>query len=332
MMNILFFLFKIFTRIENFFYEKARDFLLRGNVSQERGCKTNIFYHKIAVFRNNFFDWIYRKLRPKGIVLINVQGNKMYVNADETGIVPWLLMDGVMEKYETELFKKTIKENMLVIDVGANIGYFTLIAAKLVGKEGIVYAFEPVPHNYKLLCKNIEANDYTNVTPVLKALSNKCGKDKLWLDKIDFAIPSFSKENVLFCSENKVLEKNNFMEVETTTLDEFFKSIVKNNKIDVIKIDTQGAEGHVIDGAEEILRGNNNLKIFMEFWPEGLMRFGVDPLELLHRLQKYGFKINLINERKQTLESIEKIIEFCKRAQVNQGINLLLEKQSKKKR
>ena len=58
---------------------------------------------------------------------------------------------------------------MVVVDIGSNIGYYTLIAAKILGSSGKVYAFEPEPNNYELLLKNIEVNGYTNIVPVQKA-------------------------------------------------------------------------------------------------------------------------------------------------------------------
>lgn len=268
--------------------------------------------------------FMYDKLKPKGVVLINVQGNKMYVNAENKGVAPMLLMDNIMEKYETELFKERVKKGMVVVDIGANIGYYTLIAAKLVGKSGFVYAFEPGPTSYEWLRKNIEINRYTNVVPVQKAVSNKRGKAKLWLDKTDIAISSFSKDNVLLFSSHKAVEEDSFVEVGMITLDEFFENMVRNNKIDIIKIDTQGTEGLVIDGAEKMLR-RNNLKIFMEFWPDGLRSVGTDPLRLLSKLREYGFKIKHINEEKQSLEPIE-ITEFCRKAKRGEEFNLLLEK------
>jgi len=62
---------------------------------------------------HNFSNWLYCKLKPKGVTLINVQGNKMYVNTDDLGVVRETLIHGVWEKYETELFKKTIKKGMV---------------------------------------------------------------------------------------------------------------------------------------------------------------------------------------------------------------------------
>jgi len=323
MRNFLFFIFKIFKRIENsIFYKRIRDFLLRENIGQDGNRRINTFYRKVAVLKNSFSDWMYNELKPKGIVLINILGNKMYVDTDDKDIAPKLLMNGFREeRYETILFQNIVKEGMVVVDIGANIGYYTLIGARLVDKSGIVYAFEPLSSNYELLCKNIKINNYTNVVPVRKVISNKHGKAKFWFEKDWRGSPSLSKHCVLTVSKHELLEKGGFVEAETISLDDFFESTVKNTKVDVIKVDTGGAEGLVIEGSEKILRSNDHLKIFLEFWPDALRDLGTDPLQLLYKLQKYGFEIKFINEAKQALEPID-----IKKCRTGTGFNLLLEK------
>jgi FkbM family methyltransferase len=273
------------------------------------------------------YNLLYAKsIKPKGLVLLNIQGNKMYVDGTGEGIGAVLLMDGAHEKYETALFKKMAQDGMVVVDIGANIGYYTLIAAKLVGNKGIVYAFEPEPSNYKLLCKNIQANGYTNIVPIGKAVSKTTGKTKLYVNAAMTNFSSFGKDNVLTHSKNL-----DCLEVETITLDDFFERTVGDDRIDLMKIDVEGAEELVVDGAERVLR-NNRLKILMEFVPRQLRNVGTDPLELLYKLQNYGFAIKLINDRKQVLEPIKNTEEFCRtvefwrKAKPGEGSNLLLEK------
>jgi FkbM family methyltransferase len=262
---------------------------------------------------------IYKIVRPNGIILITCQGNKMYVNTKDEGIVPSLLIKGVYEEYQTELFKKSIRPGMIVVDVGANVGYYTLIAAKLVKDYGRVYAFEPEPRNYELLVKNIQINGYTNVIPLQKAVSNVSGKVKLFLDKVNLGKHSLSQNNV---------RKAGFVEVEAVTLDDFFINIVKNVKVDFIKIDVEGAEGLVIEGADRILRDNDNLKIMMEFWPYGLRNVGTHPLMLLERLKSYGFKIKIIDEVKHRVRRVEmeEIMEISRKFKYP-ILSLLLEKE-----
>jgi len=264
--------------------------------------------------------FIYKLSKPKGIVLINCQGNKMYVNAEDTGVAPTLLAGVEYEPFETELLKKLLKKNMTVVNIGANIGYYTLIAANYVGSDGKVYAFEPAPKNYKLLVRNIEENGYKNILPIQVAVSDKKGTLKFFLDKSNLGGHSLAKQNIN--------EKNSFVEVETNSLDNFFEKYNKDPKVDLIQMDAQGSEGLILDGAKKII-GNNKLKIIMEFWPYGLNNVGTDALDLLKRLENYGFKIKLINETDKCISYWlpEKIVEMCKNSENGKGfVNLLLEK------
>lgn len=147
---------------------------------------------------------------------------------------------------------------------------------------------------------------------------------KLYYEKERIVNPSFSKENVLAASGHNTLEKGVFIEVEAISLDEFFRKVVGNSKIDVIKVDTEGAEGLMVDGSERILR-NNNLKMFLEFWPDGLRNIGSDLIRLLKKLQEYGFKTKFINKANMSSDAIESI-EFYKNMILGQGFDLLFEK------
>ena len=264
-----------------------------------------------------------RMRKQEGVVLVSCQGNQMYVDARDIGIASSLLTRGCYEEYETELFRRSIGPGMIVVDVGANIGYYTLIAAKETGEGGKVYAFEPESHNYELLVKNIDANGYRNVVPIRKAVSNRTGCAKLFLDKINLGAHSFAEDNLV---PGNAIGRSGILEVETVALDHF----IPDGRVDIIKIDTQGAEGLVLEGARNILRTSSNLKIFMEFWPAGLRSVGSDPLPLLNEVQDYGFKIRLIDEKRRLTEDVEldKVLELCQEpAKGRWGhVNLLMEK------
>ena len=264
------------------------------------------------------YNLLYNIIMPREIALISVQGSKMYVNTRDCWIGPYLLVDGSYEKYETELFKKLIKPGQVVVDIGANIGYYTLIASRLAGEAGRVYAFEPGPESFKLLLKNIRINNCANIIPVLKAVADRSAKTKLYLHNIDYCTVSLAEDNI------RPL-KGYSIDTETVALDEFFVDTAKEQKIDVIKTDAEGAEGLIIAGAERVLR-NNGLSILLEFWPFGLQHVGSDPLQLLDRLRGYGFKMQLIDETAQALRPIdmEKIREVCKDKNNEDSFNLLL--------
>ena len=249
------------------------------------------------------FNFVYQYAGPKGIVLVEVQGNKMFMDAKASGLV----LTGYWEKYETELLKKIIEEGMTVVDIGAHIGYYTLIAANLVGEKGKVYAFEPEPENYSLLVKNIEINGYKNVVPVKKAVSNKIGTTKLFLG-------TAALHSIIDSEGNK-----KSIEVQTTTLDDFFN---KNEKIDVIKIDAEGAEYMIFQGMSKILRDNNDVIILTEFYPALLKKY-IEPQKYLEELIKNKFKLFIINNEIIGPVKIEYLIDKMGKKQNDYSINLL---------
>lgn len=270
--------------------------------------------------KNLLDNMAYKIANTEGLVLIKVQGHDMYVNIKDSGLTPSLINKGIYEEYETEIFKSLITSDTTLIDIGANIGYYTLIATNLI-KKGKIYSFEPVDSNYELLIKNIALNNSKNVKTFQKAVSNKKGKMKIYVDEKNLGNHSLSKKNV----PNEM----GFKEIETITLDSFLND--SNNTISntiVIKIDTQGAEGLIIEGAQDLLL-KDNIKILMEFWPNGLRNMGTDPLELLNKLQEYGFDMRLIDGKSKTLKKTNKndIIEFCDNPEkIEDQLNLLFKK------
>ena len=95
-------------------------------------------------------------------LLVTAQGNKFFLDPRDA-MSKDLLSHGVWEEYETQIFKETISPGDVVLDIGANIGYYSLIAARLVGDTGKVHAFEPEPNSRDLLEKNIAVNKCSNI-------------------------------------------------------------------------------------------------------------------------------------------------------------------------
>lgn len=234
----------------------------------------------------------YKILQPKRIISITCQGNKMYVDGRDKNIVPDLLSKGAYEPFETELFKKSLKKGEVVLDIGAHIGYYTLIAAKIVGDEGKVFAFEPAPDNYALLEKNVNVNGYRNVILEQKATSDKTGKLKLYLTGNNTAM------HRIYPSRYSV----NSIEIDTIRLDDYFEDY--SGKIDMIKIDVEGAEWSVFQGMPQILQKNRKLRIFTEFNPGSIREFGGKPEEYLKLFLDQGFKLYHINEKEENVEPI----------------------------
>ena len=266
-------------------------------------------------------SWLFRSLRQHTDT-IEVQGSKLYVNPkglpqSYTKTFQSYVLDKGWEELTTQVFKDTVKDGDVVVDLGANIGYFTLLAARLVGKNGKVYAFEPESTNYGLLVKNIELNGYKNVIAVQKAVSNTLGKVRLFLNSKD------TGAHTIYQSDTT----RKFVEVESITLDEFFKD--KKHHIDVIKMDIEGAEMAALSGMERVIKDNPHLKIFAEFYFEGIEQAGNTPREFARKLlEDHGFSIVAIGDytkdkKSSKISSVDELMYLCRG---NKTANLLLQK------
>lgn len=251
---------------------------------------------------------LYRLLNPDNLIKIREDGNIIYLDSRDEGVTPKL----ISHRYEIDemrVFKSFIKEGMIVVDIGANIGYYSLAAAKLVGNKGLVYAVEPEINNYNLLLKNIEVNNYKNIIPVNKAVSDKDGYCELYIDNYNYGGHSFAKDNILYGETHS-------KKVETITLD----TLLKDKKVDILKIDVQGAEGLIIKGGKNVLN-NENIIVFMELWAKGSSNLGISSLELVDLLREYGFNIGVIKE--YISYNDDDIIRISEK---HNGVNLILRK------
>lgn len=100
-------------------------------------------------------------------------------------VMSGMLSFGLYERGEIKVFRNFLRTGMYVVDVGANNGYYTCVAAKSVGPYGHVYAFEPEEDNFQLLSKNIAENNIFNVTLVQKGLTNYVGESDFFLSSED---------------------------------------------------------------------------------------------------------------------------------------------------
>lgn len=228
-----------------------------------------------------------------------VQGHKMFLGKKDS---LRLSINGIYEEVETGIVKKEVKSGEIVLDVGANIGYYTLILAKLVGSQGRVYAFEPEPTNFEVLKKNIEMNGYQNVILNQSAVGIEKGRTKLYLSEIKTGMHRIYKSK--YCKDH--------IEVDIIKLDDYLtdNNIYKN--IDFVKIDVEGAELAVLEGMQETLNSNQRLKMLVEFVPESNIEFGVKPFEVLNFLKYNRFKIYCINDEKKAANEYTNINEILK--------------------
>jgi len=200
----------------------------------------------------------------------------------------------VVDRYEpgtNHIFKSLVREGMTVIDVGAHVGYYTLLAARLVGSGGRVYAFEADPATCELLRRNIALNRYRNIVVFNCAVSNFKGRAHLFMNRATSS--GASRWNRIY----QLGENDRGIPVPSTTLDDFLRS-EGNPPVHLVKIDVDGGEMRVLDGMIDLLGRERPPRLIMEFYPEGLRASGVDPSDLPARLFQVGFRIFIIKNGK----------------------------------
>jgi FkbM family methyltransferase len=224
-----------------------------------------------------FWDSVYTYFtsRAKSTFVEGVLGHKMFLDEQDS---LELSIYKVFEPAEGRFLMNQITEGSSVVDIGANIGYYTLQFARKVGSRGHVYAFEPDPQNFILLKKNIEVNGYKNVTPVQMAVSDVSGVTRLYLSLEN------KGDHRIFESD----ESRSSVEIQSTLLDDYFRG--SENKIDLIKMDVQGAEYRALMGMQGVLSRNPGIVLVTEFWPYGLIQSNADPKAYLDLLLSHGFE------------------------------------------
>ena len=194
------------------------------------------------------------------------------------------------EPSEATLFRKEIREGDTVVDLGANIGYFTVLFSELVGDVGSVYAFEPDPENFTLLEKNVSENSCTNVCAERVAVTDSVGTSYLYRS------PTETTDHRLYNSD----DNRDYVEVQITSLNNYFAKF--DEGVDFIKIDVQGVEPLVLSEMDQLLEKSPRMKILTEFWPFGLDKSGIAPEDFVESLEDKGFALFEYSEYKKAWE------------------------------
>jgi FkbM family methyltransferase len=185
-----------------------------------------------------------------------------------------------MTNHENEIMEHfNPKSGDIVVDVGAHIGLYSLIAAKRVGPGGKVIAIEPDPENFKILRKNILLNRSKNIEALECAAYSAREKLKLFLPELEQGRTIFNT-----VMQDRAKTSINFLEVEANTLDNILES--KNiTEVNWIKIDVEGAELEVLKGAVNTLSSNKDTTFVIEIHGSEIYR------ELLGYLKTYNLTI-----------------------------------------
>lgn len=190
-------------------------------------------------------------------VLVDLEGYQMYVSPSDMEVGAHIYGEKAYEPHVTEQVRRALAPGRFFLDIGANIGHFSLLAAHLVGKEGRVFSFEPSQYNVKLLYLNARVNGFENIEIYPFAVADK--RMLLAYDGVaSNGVISEISENI-----NSVMQTTL---VYSVNLDDVLEDV---EKMEVIKIDVEGAEYMALDGGRNLLRKHRPI-VFSEFAPPAL--------------------------------------------------------------
>ena len=172
-----------------------------------------------------------------------------------------------------------LRPGMTFVDVGANVGYFTLLAANAVQPKGRVIAFEPSHTLYAALASAVSKNRLSHVMPVNAGLSDQNGFIDLYLN------PEFGNNSPTMVRH----AASEVSRVTTQRLDDFLKA-EHIERVDLMKIDVEGFEPAVLAGAGSLLKDGTIRAILCEFNDEWLRMNGSNPADLWNLLVEAGFR------------------------------------------
>ena len=225
----------------------------------------------------------------------------------------YLSTGGTFERGSERFFEEQIRPQDTVLDIGANLGVYTLYALR---KGCKVFSFEPMPRICSILKDNIHVNGYevSGRSHVIEAaVSDVCGTATF-----------YQNEGVCGqCSSLYRADTNENVEeitVQTLALDSCRDQF---GTVDFIKMDVEGAEYFAFCGMRQLLMENHNVKLIMEFAPGHMRRAGVEPEQMLSLIQELGFTIYQINEVTAEADPVEqsKLLQ-------EQSVNLYLVRES----
>lgn len=211
---------------------------------------------------------------------VQCHGMTLHYSPEDMGVVSTILLYGDYEPETTRAVLQLLRPGMCCVDLGAHIGYFSVLAARAVGPSGRVWAFEPVGSTRQMLCFNLAENDVDAiVTVVPRAISDSSGWVRFSIDQEDSVSNKMAMPGELDLTTE---------EVEATSLDEYFAAL-DWPEVHLVKMDVEGAELAALRGMDELCRRNSGLALIFEVNPPNLARQELAPERLFEELKERGF-------------------------------------------
>ena len=217
-------------------------------------------------------------------------GAKLVVDTRDRLLAPWLLMDGLWESHVTGWFHDVLESGDVMVDVGANIGYFTVLAAQLVGPGGKVVAVEASPSLADKIRRNVAMNGHRGTVTVWHRAAWS-GSERLKLhERVHYGANS-SLASTGAANLEELADTEVTVEVEAVALDDLLGDL---ERIDLLKLDVEGAEVHAMEGLARTVAAHPEMTMMVEWAPEQIRLMGDDPGELVALLTGAGYGLRLM--------------------------------------
>lgn len=215
-----------------------------------------------------------------------------FVDTRDDAVAPWLMLDGFWEAWITVELMRHIRTGAHVIDVGANCGYYSIMAAALAGPEGRVLAVEPQPRLAECIRRSRRVNGFSGLDVVEAAVTDKVGKATLSVLPNDLGGASLTDRG------------GEHIETMTTTVDALVEVSQLGGRLDLIKIDAEGAELDIWHGMGKTIQSNPQLVIAMEFNPDRYRK----PDAFLREITDAGFPLAQISPDGVIPETVDNLL------------------------
>lgn len=219
-------------------------------------------------------------------------GAKLYVDCRDAVLAPWLLLDGLWEASVTAWFQRSVRPGDHVVDVGANIGYFSVLAAKLTGATGRVVGFEPHPRLRPIAARNLAANAVHGHAEVREVAAWSEAAELTFHVREHYAVNS-SLTPLPAATLDQLGDTERAVAVRAVALDDELDGF---GRVDVVKIDVEGAEVRALRGLRRTLDANPDARLLCEWAPAGIRALGDDPDELLELYRSLGRSATVLGD------------------------------------
>ena len=226
-------------------------------------------------------------------------GMTLYGPISDLFVTHTIRRKGQWEPHEEAVLRRIVRPGMRALDIGANIGYFTAVLSEVVGPQGHVWAVEAAPRLAECLKKSIEKNNWKNVTLLTVAAST--GSAELM---IGYSFTNFGGSTVFVNPPGRISDPLWEDPVSARRLDD---TLPEATRLDFIKMDIEGHEGHALAGMERILKEGKPTILF-EYTPAALEQGPLPPGKLFAWLEQWGYKFETIKALKDEPHPYERIV------------------------